>query len=151
MTTDFLRHVLVKDLEAVRNELRAYSREEGLWTCLPGMSNSGGTLVLHVTGNLRHFIGSVIGGIAYVRDREAEFTDLHVRSTELETGIGRAVEAVAMGLEGMDEAQLNQEYPLDIDGARMSTGQFLMRLVSHLAYHLGQINFHRRVVGSGPA
>ena len=146
MTTEFLRDVLLKDLAAVRNEMHAYSREEDLWVCPTGISNSGGTLVLHVTGNLRHFIGSVLGGIAYVRDRETEFTDLHVPRVELETRIDRAQEAVESALENLDDDQLSQEYPLDIDGVRISTGMFLVRLVSHLAYHLGQINCHRRVV-----
>jgi hypothetical protein len=148
MTTEFLRNVLQKDIEAVRNEMRAYSREEDLWVCPPGITNSGGTLVLHITGNLRHFIGAVLGGIAYARDREAEFTDLHIPLVDLETRIDFAAKAVAEVLDGMNADRLTQEYPLDIDGARMPTGMFLLRLVSHLAYHLGQINYHRRRASS---
>ena len=151
MTTEFLRHILQKDIAAVRNEMCAYSREEDLWVCPSGMSNSGGTLVLHITGNLRHYIGALLGGIAYVRDREAEFTDLHVPCAELEARLEQAARAVGDVLDGMDEDQLMLEYPMDIDGERMPTGMFLLRLVSHLAYHLGQLNCHRRVVTSSPS
>jgi hypothetical protein len=146
MTTAYLREVLLKDLEAVRAELHAYSREEDLWTCPSGLPNSSGNLVMHVTGNLCHFIGATLGGTAYVRDREAEFTALLVPRAELEVRLDRAIEVVRDALDGMDEDRLGQEYPLEIDGARLPTEVFLLRLVSHLAFHLGQINYHRRIV-----
>ena len=148
MTTEFLRNVLLKDIAAVENEMRLYAREEDLWICPPGIANSGGTLILHIAGNLRFFIGSQLGGIAYVRDREAEFTDMNVPGAELATSLDFAAKAVAETLAGMDEDQLHGEYPLEIDGQRLPTGVFLLRLVSHLAYHLGQINYHRRFVSS---
>jgi hypothetical protein len=146
MTPDYINRVILKDLEAFRDELRAYQNEADLWVCPPGILNSGGNLVLHVTGNLRHFIGAQIGGSGYLRDRDAEFGDGGISRDDLEEKIGRASEEVTSALAGMEEDRLNEEYPLELLGERMPTGMFLMRLVSHLAYHLGQINYHRRVV-----
>ena len=146
MMLDHMNKVLLKDLQAFREELRAYPNEEDLWVCPPGLSNSGGNLTLHVTGNLRHFIGAQLGGSGYVRDRDSEFSDVGITRAELEEKIDRACEEVANALGGLEEDRLNDEYPLELLGERMPTGMFLMRLLSHLAYHLGQINYHRRLV-----
>ncbi len=146
MTTEFLQNVLLKDLEAVRNELQAYQREENLWISLPGLSNSGGNLVLHLTGNLCHFIGAQLGGTGYVRNRDAEFGEVNVLRSTLEEHIDGTVAVVSEALSSLDETKLAEPYPLEIEGTQIQTGMFLARLVSHLAYHLGQINFHRRTI-----
>ncbi len=146
MMLDHINKVLLKDLQAFREELRAYPNEADLWLCPPCLANSGGNLTLHVTGNLRHFIGAQLGGSGYVRDRDSEFSDVGITRAELEEKIDRACEEVADALGGLEEDRLNDEYPLELLGERMSTGMFLMRLASHLAYHLGQMNYHRRLV-----
>lgn len=146
MTPGYINRVLLKDLEAFRDELRAYPNEADLWVCPPGLTNSGGNLILHVTGNLRHFIGAQIGDSGYVRDREAEFSYSGVPRAELEEKIDLARDEVTAALGVLNEEQLHEEYPLELLGERLPTGTFLMRLVSHLAYHLGQVNYHRRVV-----
>jgi hypothetical protein len=145
MTPDYINRVLLKDLEAFRDELRAYPDEADVWVCPPGIKNSCGNLILHVTGNLRHFIGAQIGESGYVRDRDAEFSDGGVTREELEEKLSRTSEEVTSALAGMEEKRLNEEFPLELLGERMPTGMFLLRLVSHLAYHLGQMNYHRRV------
>jgi hypothetical protein len=80
-----------------------------------------------------------------VRDRDAEFSDGGVTREELEEKLSRTSEEVTSALAGMEEKRLNEEFPLELLGERMPTGMFLLRLVSHLAYHLGQMNYHRRV------
>jgi uncharacterized damage-inducible protein DinB len=123
-----------------------YAREEDLWSCPAGVVNSAGTLVLHIVGNLRHFIGAQLGGVEYSRDRTAEFSDRNVASQELEARIGHAIAAVEAGLQGLNDTDLEEEYPLDVGGVRLSTGIFLTHLATHLAYHLGQVDYHRRLV-----
>jgi len=143
---DFLRRVLTRDLTALRKELSAYAKEEVLWTCPPGIPNSAGTLVLHLTGNLQHFVGAQIGGTGYQRDRAAEFEDRDVPLRELEARIDRTIEAVNETLNEMSEEQLAQPYPIEFKGLRLPTGLFLLHLTTHLAYHLGQLDYHRRAV-----
>jgi uncharacterized damage-inducible protein DinB len=146
METAFLKRIMVRDLEALRRELRAYDREPDIWACPAGIENSTGTLVLHLTGNLQHFVGTQLGYSGYVRDREAEFADREVPIGELEARIDQTVEAVAHALDSVGAARLVEEYPLEVAGVRVSTGLFLMHLAAHLAYHLGQVDYHRRVV-----
>jgi len=72
MTIDDLSRVLVRDLRTLAAELDAYPDDASVWACPPGIPNAAGTLVLHVAGNLRHFVGARMGGTGYVRDRAAE-------------------------------------------------------------------------------
>jgi hypothetical protein len=146
MMLDFLRRVLTRDLTALRKELQAYAQEAMLWTCAPGIPNSAGTLGLHLTGNLQHFIGAQLGATGYQRDRDAEFGDRDVPLRELEARIDRTIEAVNETLKDIPEEQLAKPYPLEFNGLRLPTGLFLLHLTTHLAYHLGQLDYHRRAV-----
>jgi len=65
MTPEFLARILVRDLNAVRRELEAYPDEQSVWALPPGVTNSGGTLAMHIAGNVQHFIGAVLGGSGY--------------------------------------------------------------------------------------
>lgn len=144
-TVDALRRVLVRDLETLRRELRAYPDERRIWTCPAGVPNSAGTLALHLCGNLQHFIGAQLGHTGYVRDRDAEFADRDVPLAELERAIDGTQAAIETTLTG-GAIDLDAQYPLEVAGVRLSTRTFLLHLASHLAYHLGQIDYHRRLV-----
>lgn len=143
-TADSLRRIFVRDLEALGRELRAFPDERLIWAVPGGVPNSAGTLALHLCGNLLHFLGAQLGGTGYVRDRDAEFADRDVSLADLERRIDqtRAVVEATLG-SGID---LGAEYPLEVAGVRLSTRTFLLHLASHLAYHLGQIDYHRRIV-----
>lgn len=146
MTLDDLRRILLRDLAALRREVEAYDREADLWACPPGVTNSAGTLALHLVGNLQHFVGAQLGGTGYVRDREAEFGSRDVPRSELLDRIAQAADAVDRTLGAMTEAQLADPYPLEVGGVRLPTGRFLLHLGTHFAYHLGQLDYHRRIV-----
>jgi hypothetical protein len=146
MTTEFLQLVIARDLAALREEIRAYPEEDALWACPQGIANSAGTLALHLTGNLQHFIGAQLGGTGYVRDREAEFADRSVPRSELEARIEATIRVVRQTFERLDDGNLSQQYPLAVGGTRLATGLFLTHLAAHLAFHLGQVDYHRRVV-----
>ena len=141
-----VRTLILRELAALRRSIEAYPDEASVWTEPPGLPNPGGTLVLHVTGNLRHFIGNVLGGIAYTRDRDAEFSRRGVPKSELLAGLDAARDAVDRTLTSLPDEVLAKPYAESISGRTVSTGDFLAHLAVHLAWHLGQLDYHRRVV-----
>jgi uncharacterized damage-inducible protein DinB len=138
--------VLVRDLRALRTELRTYPSEELLWSVPPGISNSAGTLALHIVGNLQHYVGSQLGGTGYARDRTAEFSDRNVPLTVLEHRIEETIKAVKTTMAELEDPALDRLYPLEVGGQQLTTRLFLTHLVSHTAYHLGQIDYHKRLI-----
>jgi len=138
--------ILDRDLRALRREVEAYPDERGLWLEVPGISNVAGTLVLHLAGNLQHYLGARLGQTGYMRDRPAEFARRDVPRTELLREIDAARAGVQAALSGPAEPEITAEYPEAVGGSRVATGEYLIHLATHLAYHLGQIDYHRRVV-----
>jgi DinB family protein len=146
MTPEYVARVLVRDVNAVRRELEAYPDEASVWALPPGVANSGGTLALHLAGNLQHFFGAVLGGSGYKRDRAAEFAKRDVPRSALIVELEAAIVAVGLGMSQVSEARLAEEFPEAIAGHRIVTGEWLIHLVAHTGYHLGQIDYHRRLV-----
>jgi DinB family protein len=138
--------ILDRDLQALRREVEAYPDERGLWQEVPGISNVAGTLVLHLTGNLQHYLGARLGRTGYVRDRAAEFARRDVPRTELLRQIEAARAGVKAALSGPARPEVTAEYPEAVGGSKVATGDYLIHLTTHFAYHLGQIDYHRRVV-----
>jgi uncharacterized damage-inducible protein DinB len=146
VVTDDLLAMMVRDLRALGREVAAYPSDAALWQAVPGVTNTGGTLALHLVGNIQHFVGTVLGGGSYQRDRDAEFKRRDATRAELAGEVARAIAAVEGTLPRVTTAQLAAEYPLEVGGRRLPTSRFLTHLVSHLAYHLGQVDYHRRMV-----
>jgi hypothetical protein len=146
MTPEYVARVLVRDVNAVRRELEAYPDEASVWALPPGVANSGGTLALHIAGNLQHFFGAVLGGSGYKRDRAAEFAKRDVPRSALIVELEAAIVSVGLGMSQVSEARLAEEFPEAIAGHRIVTGEWLLHLVAHTGYHLGQIDYHRRLV-----
>jgi hypothetical protein len=146
MTVEALRRILLRDLAALQREIAAYEREPDLWACPPGVANPAGTLVLHLAGNLRHFVGAQLAGTGYVRDRNAEFQDRNVPRAALLARVTDAAVEVDRTLRNLPETRLAEPYPLEVGGVRLLTGTLLLHLATHLAYHLGQLDYHRRMV-----
>lgn len=137
--------LIERELTRIGEELGLYNDEKQLWKTVDGISNSGGNLALHVAGNLQHFIGSVLGNTGYVRQRELEFTRKDVPIEELKAELERARTAVKQTFSAISTEQLAQNYPINVFGKEMTTAWFLLHLLSHASYHLGQINYHRRM------
>lgn len=146
----WLERILIRDLETMKKELAAYPDEASVWVTPPGIANSAGTLALHVAGNVRHFIGAILGKSGFVRDRDREFAARDVPRTELVAGLDAAIEAVKQTLGGIDRAALDEPYP-ELVGGRLQvvTGDFLIHLATHLTFHLGQVGYLRRIVTGG--
>lgn len=135
-----------RDLRALRREVEAYPDERALWQEVPGISNVAGTLVLHLAGNLQHYVGALLGQTGYVRDRPAEFARRDVPRSELIRQVEAARASVKAALSGAVALDLEAEFPEPIAGKRVGTGDYLVHLTTHFAYHLGQIDCHRRIV-----
>jgi uncharacterized damage-inducible protein DinB len=146
MVKSALGSIVDRDLDALRREVEAYADEAELWRTVPGITNPGGTLVLHLAGNLQHYFGARLGRTGYIRNRPAEFSRRDIPRTELLQEIEAARSAVTAGLAELSAAELTGEYPETIAGARLTTGEYLMHLTTHFAYHLGQVDYHRRAV-----
>ena len=137
---------LVRDLKSLRRELEAYSEEELIWSLPAGAPNSAGTLALHAAGNLQHYVGALLGGTDYVRDREAEFARRDVPRQELLNELAFAQETVVSVLPALDDSVLEAPFPEQMRGETIATSRALLQLSIHLAYHLGQIDYHRRLL-----
>lgn len=138
--------ILDRDLQAVAREVTAYPDERMLWATPPGITNSGGTLALHLAGNIRHYFGTRLGGSDYVRDRPAEFAAREVPRAVILEQIEEARAAVRAAAARAGKAQLQEDFPEVVGGVRVRTGEYLIHLVSHFTFHLGQLDYHRRLV-----
>lgn len=146
MVSDYLAGVIVRDLRALGREVEAYPDDASLWRTPPGIANSGGTLALHLCGNVQHFFGTVLGGTGYVRDRAAEFSRRDVPRAEILAQIDAAVAAAERGLSKVSDASLAADFPEPVGGCVVANGELLIHLAVHLGYHLGQVDYHRRLV-----
>lgn len=142
-----IAEVIRKDLDRLALEISAYPEEAQLWKVASGITNSGGNLALHIAGNLQHFIGTILGGTDYVRDRPAEFASREVPREHILMQIEKTKEVVLSTL-GKVEQQLDDPYPQRVafGPPDMTVLQSLVILASHLNYHLGQVNYHRRLL-----
>ncbi|WP_264523189.1 MULTISPECIES: DinB family protein [unclassified Flavobacterium] len=146
MLIETLKLLFNRDLNKLKAEIESYPNESQIWAIAPGISNSAGNLCLHLIGNLNTYIGAEIGKTGYIRDRPLEFSLKDVPKSELIGKIENTILVVNTALDSLTEADLEQTYPQIVFEKEMSTGFFLVHLSTHLAYHLGQINYHRRLV-----
>ena len=137
---------LLRELCSLRLELEAYPDEQLIWALPPGLPNSAGTLALHLAGNLRHYVGAILGGNGYVRNRDEEFAARDIPRKVLLEQISEAEAAVESTLPHLSEAQMSHPFPEPIREHYLQTDEFLVQLAVHLAYHLGQVSYHRRLV-----
>ncbi|MFN8570508.1 MAG: DinB family protein [Gemmatimonadaceae bacterium] len=146
MLTTYLATMLARDLGALRREVEAYPDDASVWQTTAGIPNCAGTLVLHLAGNLQAYIGAELGGTGYVRNRDAEFARRDVSRADLLREIDAAAAAVAATVPRLGDAELAATFPVAIGAVRLNTLDFLLHLATHLTYHLGQIDYHRRAV-----
>lgn len=141
-----ISHFLLRELGSLRRELEAYADEQLIWALPPGLPNSAGTLALHLAGNLRHYVGAILGGNGYIRNRDEEFAARDVPREVILEQISEAEVAVGSTLPRLSEEQMSQPFSEPIREHHLQTGELLIQLAVHLAYHLGQVSYHRRFV-----
>lgn len=145
MLTNTLKTLYRRDLEKLKKEMAAYSSEALIWAATPGVQNTPGNLCLHLVGNLNHFIGAVLGATGYVRQRDREFSDKDVPREELYRMADATADTIDRVMDQLSAEDLEKTYPLEVLGKTMTTGYFMVHLLTHFDYHLGQINYHRRM------
>ena len=149
MTTNYSTQLLeffTRDLTLLKQELNAFTVEERMWHVDPKISNSAGNLALHLVGNLNHFVGTTIGNTGYIRDRDAEFARKGVSRAEINADVDKTIAMLKKVLGKLTNADLDKPFPVKKNNKEESTGHFLIHLFGHMNYHLGQINYHRRML-----
>ena len=152
---DDVRRLIVRELEAFAREIELFPDDETVWRTVPGVANSAGNLALHACGNLKHFIGAVLGDTGYERNREAEFATRAGSREELVREIRWTRDVVEAVLPRVPASALAAAYPERVGGLEVPCGRFLLHLAVHLSFHLGQAGYLRRFVtgdarSSGP-
>jgi uncharacterized damage-inducible protein DinB len=143
--------LFLRELNALCREIEAYPSDDAVWAQPPGIANSAGTLALHLAGNIQHFVGGMLGRSGYTRDRPREFTLRDRPRAEILAELRAAMRAVETGFQNVGDEHFTAPFPELIAGRSIATGAWLMHLLSHLAYHLGQVDYHRRIVTGNPA
>jgi hypothetical protein len=144
--TETLSKLYEQGLTKLRTEVESYPSEAELWKTGGNIPNSAGNLALHLVGNLNHFFGATIGGTGYVRDRDLEFSSGEVSKEQLVNEIDKAIVVVKNALANLESGDLDKTYPIQFQNEDVSTEYVLSYLLGHFNYHLGQIDYHRRLL-----
>ena len=145
-TTEGLMRIYDRDLTKLAEEIKLYPDEALLWKVVPGTNNSAGNLAIHLCGSLQHFFGAVMDNNGYKRNRDLEFSIKDVPLSEILKEIELARKAMKSVLSKIQDAELDREYPIVVFDQPMTTIFFLIHMTTHITYHLGQINYHRRIL-----
>jgi len=148
MLAETLLALFNRDLNKLKTEISLYRDEKNIWLVDKSIANSAGNLCLHLVGNLNTYIGAVIGKTNYIRDRDLEFSQKDIPRAELISKIEATIIVVNDAMNNLTDETLQEEYPMLVFEKKTSTEYFLVHLSTHLSYHLGQINYHRRLLDS---
>ncbi len=140
-----------RDLTRLGQQIEAFPGDEALWQSLPGVTNPAGNLALHIEGNLREFVGRQLGKLPYNRNRELEFSLRGMSRNKLGTRIAELQRVIPAVIAELSSEQMEREYPEMVLGVAISTQEFLIHLYGHLNWHLGQIDYLRRILTSDGA
>jgi uncharacterized damage-inducible protein DinB len=146
MVTVVLNSIFKRELLKLKTEIELYKQESNLWRIEKNIANSGGNLCLHLIGNLNTYIGATLGQSGYIRNRDAEFSLKNIPRKELIQKIEETIKVIDQVVPKLTASQLEMEFPIVVLKEPTSTEFFLVHLATHLTYHLGQINYHRRLI-----
>ena len=135
-----------RDLIKLKEEINLYKYENSLWITKGEISNSAGNLCLHLIGNLNHFIGATLGNTGFVRDRDSEFALKNIPRKDLIAEIEKTIRVVMDTINKIPDGDFEKTFPLEKHGKTVTTENMIIHLFGHFNYHLGQINYHRRLV-----
>lgn len=143
-----LLYLYRRDLLKLKEEILAYHKEENIWKVESQISNSAGNLALHLCGNLQHFIGHTLGGTHYQRNRDLEFAQKGIPRKEIIVEIEQTLSTLEKVLPKLDSSEHDNPFPIQVFKDPYTNFQMLVHLYGHLNYHLGQVNYHRRLIES---
>ena len=145
MSTRF-GQIIIKDIGKLREEISLFKNDADLWKLTGGIKNTPGNLCLHICGNLKHYLGEALGNTGFKRDRDSEFTKKGISKEELLKEIDETAGVISRCLNTLNEEKLGEKYPRDYYGDNITVGHALVITALHFNYHLGQINYHRRII-----
>jgi hypothetical protein len=145
-TANDLASLFRRDLERLIHQIESFPSDESLWQVLPGVTNAAGNLALHIEGNLREYVGRQLGQLTYVRNRELEFNARGLSRSEVGARLTEVMHSIPSVIENLSDEQMERDYPEVVLDAATSTKQFLIHLYGHLNWHLGQVNYLRRIL-----
>ncbi|MCL4640556.1 MULTISPECIES: DUF1572 family protein [Olivibacter] len=146
MMVTVLKQLFLRDLGKLKTEITLYQNEQRIWHVEKQIANTAGNLCLHLIGNLNTYIGAEFAQTGYVRNRPLEFSAKDVPRSELIRRIDETISVIEIAFSKLSDEQLTAEYPQDVLDQKVTNGYFLTHLAMHLSYHLGQINYHRRLL-----
>jgi len=144
--TNELAALFSRDLAKLSKQIESFPADELLWQTLPGVINSAGNLALHIEGNLSEFVGRQLGGLPYQRNRDLEFSSKSGTRADLSARLAKLSESIPAVIDGLNADELEKEYPQVVLDRPMSIGEFLIHLYGHLNWHLGQVDYLRRLL-----
>lgn len=143
MLNSILSDFYERDIRKLIEEINLFKNEKDLWKTEGSVKNSAGNLALHIIGGSNHLIGATLAKTGYQRNREQEFTRKNVERKMLVAQLEELIPVIKKTLSSLD---MEAEYPIMFDDMRTSNSYVLVQLLLHLNYHLGQVNYLRRVL-----
>ncbi len=144
--TSILQTQIVRELQGFIREVEAFPTDDSVWHTRRGVTNSAGNLALHVCGNLQDFVGRVLGGTSYVRNRDREFSQREGTRASIVADLRATIDVIEAALPNVGDQTMAADYPMQLNGRTLNTATFLVHLAAHLAFHLGQAGYLRRVI-----
>lgn len=137
---------IVRELQTFIREIEMFPSDDSVWHTRRGVTNSAGNLALHVCGNLQDFVGRVLGGTAYVRNREQEFSQREGTRASIVAELRTTIGVIQATLPAVTDETMAADFPMPLAGKTLNTAAFLVHLAAHLAFHLGQAGYLRRII-----
>ena len=146
MNSNILKEIFTRDLNRLKIEINLYRSDAAIWRVESEIKNSAGNLCLHLVGNLNTYIGAELGNTGYIRNREQEFQLKDISRSELFRMVDETIIVVEKTLDNLPVSRFNENFPIVVFETKTTIGFMLVHLAAHLNYHLGQINYHRRLL-----
>ena len=146
MLNNELANLYERDISKLIEEINLFKNEEDLWRTTGSVKNSCGNLVLHIIGGMNYLIGTTLAHTEYVRNRDQEFIQKNVEKKELIAKLEELITIINQTLNRLTPEQMENEYPIFFDKPKTSVSYVLVQLLAHLNYHLGQVNYLRRIL-----
>jgi hypothetical protein len=143
MLNSVLANFYERDIRKLIEEVNLFRNEENLWRTQGAVKNASGNLVLHIIGGTNHLIGATLAHTGYIRNRDQEFIKKGVARIELVAQLEALIPLINETLAALN---MDAEYSIVFDDAKRSNSYVLLQLALHLNYHLGQVNYLRRVL-----
>jgi len=146
MLNSILTNFYERDIRRLIEEINLFNDEGNLWKTAGTIKNSSGNLVLHIVGGTNYLIGTMLAKTGYIRNRDQEFIIKDVPRNELVAQLEELMLMINKTLSTFDNERMEAEYPIMFDDMKVPNSYVLIRLAIHLNYHLGQVNYLRRVL-----